>query len=169
MIVGLCWAIAAAILLAILTGRRGWRGKTVAMVVALAAPFAVWHAFGSTDGCPTGTRPPDHALFVGYYANEPNPQTGSRGAIYLYLLPPRPSDPLAYRPADTPRSYRVPYSERLQSQLAAAAQATAKGERVGVRVTRRARGRGQGRRLPRWALRLYRLPNPRPPAKEIQL
>jgi hypothetical protein len=139
--------------LATLTGLAAAGGPRWALRLPLVAAtpvlaLAVWWQLSQRDGWPTGSRPADGSAFVAGVVEAPTP--GSAGAIYLWAQPPSSS---------TPRSYRLPYSPQLERQVARAATASKRGERVGIRGAGKPigakRARGQATTP---GLKLYRLP-----------
>lgn len=157
-------ALLGLLLLWILVAARGpWWAK---LGLIAAVPFVaatVWLALPSYAGWPTTSRPPADAQLVYGAAVEPDPRTGSRGAIFLWLIPLHQAHgTLAYTPAaDEPRAYRLPYSRELHEQLEQAKAAARRGAPVGVRRVRgtRREGGSRGRYV------IYRLPPPQPPRK----
>lgn len=154
-VAAVAFVILAALLLWLLAAQRGrWPVKLALIVAVPAFGFAIWHSADSLKGWPTGTKPPKTATFVWGVVVEPDPQTGDRGAIYLWLAA-----------GDTPRAYRLPYSRPLHKQVEQAKTLTKRGTTVAVaRNHKTASTHGQSRA--RSQFRFYRLPPSQPPRKQ---
>jgi hypothetical protein len=139
--------------LATLTGLAAAGGPRWALRLPLIAAtpvlaLAVWWQLSQRDGWPTGSRPAAGSAFVAGVVEAPT--LGSTGAVYLWTQPPG---------SRTPRSYRLPYSPELERQVARAASASKRGERVGVRAAGKPTGgKRPGGQARGSDLRFYRLP-----------
>jgi len=153
-ILAIAFVILAGLLLWLLAAVRGrWPVKLALICAVPAFGFAILATANSLRGWPTGDAPPKTATFVWGVVDEPDPQTGSSGAIYLWLAT-----------GTKPRGYRVPYSRELHKQVEQAAALTKRGQPVAV--TRRASNRhGGGGPRTRGAFDFYRLPPAQPPRK----
>lgn len=121
--------------------------------VPLLALLVAWQ-LAHTTGLPAHHGPPETAQYIAAVVQSPTP--ADRGAIYIWATPPT---------SVVPRGYRLPYSARLERQVAAATRAARRGLPVGIWTTRTSHGghSGQGGRR---QLRFYRLPPARPESKE---
>jgi hypothetical protein len=145
-------ALAALSGLAAASGRR-WALRLPLLAVTPVLALAVWWQLSQRDGWPTTSRPAEASAFVAGVVQAPTP--GNAGAVYLWVQPPN---------SDQPRSYRLPYSSKLEQQVGQAASAAKRGARVGVRVARNPRraGHSSGRQTQAArTLEFYRLPPPK--------
>ena len=128
---------------------RHWVLRLPLLAATPLLALAVWWQLSQRDGWPSGSHPADGSAFVASVVQAPTP--GNTGAVYLWAQPPN---------SDTPRSYRLPYSQALERDVAHAATATKQGARVGVRAPRKAKGSKRRRSSEASAPRLqfYRLP-----------
>jgi hypothetical protein len=140
--------------LAALTGLAASSGRRWALRLPLIAAtpvlaLAVWWQLAQRDGWPTGSRPASGSAFVAGVVQAPT--SGRHGAIYLWAQPPN---------SDTPRAFRLPYSRRLERQVAQAASAARRGARVGLRARKKRPGekKGVGAQIQSAAIQFYRLP-----------
>ena len=131
--IAIAFALVAGLLLWFVIGSRGpWVVKLGAIVVTCSFTYAVWSALDSFSGWATREKPPARALLVATAVDEPH-------AIYVWLVPPRPHGPLAYRPdTGAPRAYRLPYTRALHEQVSRGS-ALARGGRP-VELVRQQRG-----------------------------
>jgi hypothetical protein len=113
--------------LAAATGPR-WALRLPLLAVTPLLALAVWWQLSQRDGWPTGSHPVEGSAFVASVVRAPT--RGNAGAIYLWAQAPN---------SDQPRSYRLPYSPKLEQQVAQAASVAKHGARVGVRAARNAR------------------------------
>jgi hypothetical protein len=112
----------------------------------------VWWQLSQRDGWPTAAHPANGAAFVAGVVEAP--KAGRSGAIYLWAQPPN---------SNTPRAYRLPYTQELERQVAQAAKASKRGERVGLRLSPKRKGPSRGP-VQRSSVQFYRLePPPLPP------
>jgi hypothetical protein len=141
--------------LAAASGRR-WALRLPLLAATPVLALAVWWQLSLRDGWPTGSHPGDGAAFVAGVVQPPTP--GNDGAIYLWVQPPN---------SDAPRSYRLRYTRQLEQQVAHAASARKRGERVGLRTARKPMRvhRAGGPQMPSGPLEFYRLPPPKLAAK----
>lgn len=99
-------------------------GYAAMALLAPAVSFALWQSMHPLTGWPTKAKPPQERL-VYAVIREPDPATGDKGAIFLWL-----------EEGDKPRAYEIAYSRRRQYQTQGAMNATAHGTAVVVRMKR---------------------------------
>lgn len=138
----------------LLAAQAGWRLKLALIAAAPLLGFALWQASRPLEGWPAPLKPPAAARFEWGIVDEPDPLTGDRGAIYLWLLP---------ADAAKPRAYRLPYTRSLHRQVQAALDAQKHGRSTTVTRGQHGRkGHADGQRGP---LRFYPAPPVSLPAK----
>lgn len=135
-VVGLvtCYAVLATLLLS-LNLRSGWPWQVKAAAIAVTAAFFVV-AFIAVDamlGWPTEGAPPERFQLHAALVQEPDPQGGRQGVIYLWLSPRGPEGVAA----DPPRAYALPYSRELHRQVADAKARLEQGRPIEGRRARR--------------------------------
>lgn len=135
-----------------------WRVKAVLIVAAPSLCFALWAYTRPLTGWPTPTNLPPKAAFDWGIIEEPDPQTGNPGAIFLWLTDPG---------TVTPRAYKLPYSRPLHKQVQAALNMQKKGIPVQGK-TIQATG-GQRRRQVRSRYVFYPEPPRILPSKQSQI
>jgi len=154
-VVAISFVLLVGLLLWLLAAVRGrWPLKLALICAVPAFGFAILSTTNSLQGWPTGDSPPKSATFVWGVVDEPDPQTGSSGSVYLWLAT-----------GTKPRAYRLPYSRELHKQIVQATALTKGGQRVAVTRRRSSRRTGHGTAA-RGALRFYRLLPPQPPSKQ---
>ena len=154
-VVAISFVLLVGLLLWLLAAVRGrWPLKLALICAVPAFGFAILSTTNSLRGWPTGDSPPKSATFVWGVVDEPDPQTGSSGSVYLWLAT-----------GTKPRAYRLPYSRELHKQIVQATALTKGGQTVAVTRRRSSRRTGHGTAA-RGALRFYRLPPPQPPSKQ---
>lgn len=145
----LAFLILACLLLWVVVYAHGpWALKLAAIIIVPAFMFAIWFGYQSFSGYPYKTSTwPKRALFVSGYYVDPDPQTHSKGAIYVWLILPKhtSANPFAYNPHGDPRAYKLPYSEQDAQQIQKANQAAQKGQPVEIRAAKHKPG-GKGKR-----------------------
>lgn len=126
-----------------------------AAAVALSA--GLWLAIPDTSGYPTAHQPPKVASLIWGVVDEPDPQSGDPGRIYLWLD----------NGHGVPRAYRLPYTRQLHRQLQAGLQAIKHGQQMAVTHTVHgsSRGRTGSRNGEHGAWRIYPQPPPGLPPK----
>lgn len=154
-----------ALLLWALVNTKGWWIlKGPAIIVVLAFNFLVWNALGTYAGWPTSQTPPTRSVFVQGVVNQPDPQTGDPGEIYLWLIPlTDPGTPFGFKSKSAePRAYQLSYSQSLYQQVlhAQQLQRRANGQPVVMQRTgkRGAHGHGHGISRQGAQMRSYILP-----------
>jgi len=137
---GLAWSLA---------GGPGWRRRAAYAVCAPPLAFALWVGRPDPAGWPASGKVPRESSLVSAVVDEPDPATGDRGHIYLWLDV----------GAAAPRAYSLPYSRALHEQVQHALDELKHGHGVAL-----AQGQGGGghERVP---LRLFPHPPPGLPAK----
>jgi hypothetical protein len=155
-VLAVAFVILVGLLLWLLAAVRGrWLLKLALICAVPAFAFAIVGTANSLRGWPTGDSPPTTATLIWAVVEEPDPQAGSPGAVYLWLAT-----------GTKPRAYRLPYSRQLHKQLVEATALTKRGQTVAF--TRRGRGGRTGRGgAARGAFRFYRLRPPPPPKKQV--
>jgi hypothetical protein len=148
---------------------RWWLKGGLIVGVAVFAILA-GAARGSFSGWATSESPPTRALFMSGVAREPDKRTGTDGAIYLWLIPPRSSsrNVFAYDASEpAPRAYKLPYSREAHEQLEKAKQLAKGGVPVEIRREKGRKGGSArpGQKTPKLMFRAYRLPPARLPRK----
>lgn len=163
---GLLIAVDAAVLALAIRAPVRWQIRAGAVVLSLAAAFAIWLAASQTAGWPASAPLPADSRFVSCVVRPPAP--GDAGRVYLWLIPSGGApDPLvAAHAAAEPRAYSEPYSADLEATCQAAARSEAGGQAVGLRIAKRGRpANGGSPILTRGRFRAYVLPPPNPPPK----
>lgn len=118
MLLGYAGIIAGFVLVALLLlslnfySRWPWLVKVSATVVVSAFYVVVYNSFPLLLGWPTSQDLPDRFNLIAVQVAEPDKLTGSDGSIYLWV-----TDMLAGSSDAEPRSYRLPYSVELHSQV----------------------------------------------------
>jgi hypothetical protein len=148
-VIAIGFALIAGLLLWFVIGSRGaWWLKLGTIVVASSFTFAVWDALDSFSGWPTEQHLPSRSLLLSSSVDEPK-------AIYVWVIPPSRSGPLAYNAdASEPRAYRLPYSRQLHEQLDRGTAMASKGQPIELRRT----GANASGRKTRFVVRGYRMP-----------
>jgi hypothetical protein len=133
-----------------------WWRRLPLVTASVVLAFGLWLSVPDTAGYPTSAPMPAHAGFVWGLIDEPDPQTGDKGRIFLWLDVGK----------SRPRAFTLPYTRQLHRQVQAAMNATRHGQRVDVaRAKKRGRhGRGRGAQ-PGGAYRFYPHPQAGLPAK----
>jgi hypothetical protein len=154
-VVAISFVLLVGLLLWLLAAVRGrWPLKLALICAVPAFGFAILSTTNSLRGWPTGDSPPKTATFVWGVVDEPDPQTGSSGAVYLWLAT-----------GTKPRAYRLPYSRELHKEIVQATALTKGGQTVAVTRRRTSRRASHGTAT-RDALRFYRPSPPQPPIKQ---
>lgn len=127
----------------------------IAAAVALSA--GLWLAIPDTSGYPTAHQPPKTAALIWGTVDEPDPQSGDPGHIYLWLDSGN----------GVPRAYRIPYTRQLHRQLQVALQQVKHGRPMTVAHASRssASGHASNRGHQYGAWRIYPQPPPGLPPK----
>lgn len=94
-----------------------WKRRLPFIICAPALAVALWFGQPNPAGWPTSARVPAQAGFVWGVIDEPDPLTGDRGRIYLWLDV----------GARAPRAYSLPYTRQLHEQVQHAIDATRHG------------------------------------------
>ena len=89
--------------------------KIGAVVLTGALYYVTYVSLESFLGWPARASLPQKFMMLAGSIDEPDEETGSRGAIYIWAVSLERD-----RRADNPRAYRVPYSRRLHEQVGAA-------------------------------------------------
>ncbi|HKB93846.1 MAG TPA: hypothetical protein VKC62_06410 [Gaiellaceae bacterium] len=127
---GLAWSLA---------GSAAWRRRAAYIVCAPPLALALWLGRADPAGWPSGAKVPAQSSLVWGTVDEPDPVTGDRGHIYLWLDV----------GSSAPRAYALPYSRSLHEQVQQALNAIRHGQPITVspnhaRGTRRNGGGGGG-------------------------
>lgn len=128
------YAAIAALGLALLLVRRGYRVRLVLVAVLPALAFAVYAAAQPPTGWPSRSHPPKSARFL--WADVREPAGADRGEIDLWLMV-----------GTRPRAFKLPYTRRLHQQIEGAKGMVKSGRRVEV-------ARETGQRGGVWRFRL---------------
>lgn len=157
------------LLWAVVYGSGWWEFKLATILVVPAFMFAIWFALESFTGYPTTQTFPQRALFISGYYVDPDPQTHSKGAIYIWVILPKAHsvNPLDYNPNGDPRAYKLPYDEQTAEQVQRAMEAAKRGSQVEVRSKRKttSHGKGSGGNVGGGRITTYVLPKTQAPAK----
>lgn len=170
MIIVIAFIAIAALLLWLLIGARGhWALKLVLIVAVIAYMFTIWHGIKSYEGWPTSIKPPTEAYYIRGYAVEPDPENHIKGAIYVWLIPFKPSGSrIDYKSAPgEPRAYKLPYSEQLEGTINTANKEAGSGKAVVLKKGKsktNKHGLG-GATTSHGQYKAYVLPPPSPPTK----
>jgi hypothetical protein len=154
--VPIAFVIFSAMALWIIIGCRGyWWLKALFIVASLYFSACLWTSLETLQGWPTEQSPPEEFEIKWILAEEPNKQTGAKGAIYLWAvnLHPEKSENDDYivvlhnkTMINEPRLYKLPYSRNLHKQAMEFQKQIAKGERVMVRMGKEGmQGEGNGK------------------------
>ncbi len=136
---GLGYALLGVVLLAILVfARFDWRLKA-ALIVCVSAFYAVdFRAARSLLGWASPDSLPAHFKLLGARIVEPHSLAGDEGAIFLWV---EEVDSDNY-PSGDPRSFRLPYNEKLAERTERAVRASAEGMPQGGRTADFGAGNG---------------------------
>jgi hypothetical protein len=144
---GLAWVVA---------GGTPWIWRAPFIVLAPALAVALWLGRPNPAGWPTGSSLPRHASLQWALVDEPDPATGDRGRIYLWL-------DVGKR---APRAYSLPYSRSLHREVQHALAAVAHGRPMTVALQAAfLRRRGHGASLRHNRIHVYPTPPVRLPPK----
>jgi hypothetical protein len=122
---GLAWA---------LSSGGAWRRRVPYIVCAPPLALALWLGRPDPAGWPTSARVPAQSSLVSAVVNEPDPATGDKGRIYLWLE----------SGGTEPRAYALPYSRALHEQVQRALNAVKRGRPIAVAPAGGHRSRGGG-------------------------
>jgi hypothetical protein len=147
---GLAWSLASG---------GAWRRRAAYVVCAPPLALALWLGRADPAGWPSTAKVPAQSSLVWGVVDEPDPATGDRGRIYLWLDV----------GGTAPRAYSLPYSRALHEQVQQALNAVRHGRPIAVSPagahggsgSRRTRA-GSGERSP---LRFFAHPPVRLPPK----
>ena len=140
LLLSIAYALPLALFALLLAGARRRRAAT--LLLMLLPAFYLLHYFGlrHLTGWPASGAPPERFDLLAEYVIEPEPTSGSPGALFLWVKPPS---------SDRPRAYRLPYTRSLHETLSQAAARRSQGRsQVGERrPATDATGEGGGGRL----------------------
>jgi len=160
-----------ALLLWLLIKTRGhWALRFGAILFVLVFTAVAWYSIESYRGWPTTSSLPKRVVFLSAVIHEPTTQ--DRGSIDLWAVPLEHGfDPLGYHPSQyEPRAYRMRYSEPLERAVLNAQKLRKSGHGRPVELdlspSKNKINSSSGRRIPKWAVRFYRLPHEQTPRKE---
>lgn len=122
----------------VLIGRGGWRRRVPFVVCTPALAFGLWLGQPDASGWPSAAKVPKQAALVWARVDEPDPGTGNRGRIYLWLDTGAPA----------PRAYELPYARSLHEQVQKALQSVRHGKPIEVARVTRGRKPVRGSRSP---------------------
>lgn len=122
---GLAWVVA---------GGTPWAWRATYIVLAPAVAVALWLGRPDPAGWPTAAGIPRDASLQWAVVDEPDPATGDRGRIYLWLDVGRRA----------PRAFSIPYSRPLHEQVQHALAARARGHPMSVGRRAASAGRRRG-------------------------
>ena len=96
--------------------KSAWRWQVKLFVIILTSVFYVgtWYGLQHMQGWPVKQQLPAEFDLIAEYIRQPNKQTGSEGAIYLWVID------RAEGADKQPRAYRLPYRETLHENIAEA-------------------------------------------------
>lgn len=120
--------VALAVLLLNLGFRSHWHlsVKLAAVIITSLFYLATWFGLKQLQGWPSNDQLPEKFRVVGKHIVQPGKQSGTEGAIYIWVTD------LAAAAGEEPRAYRLPYIEQLHEDIV---KATRKGQRkIGRRI-----------------------------------
>ncbi len=168
-VVGLiCAYVFIALLLLNLNLYSSWSWRIKAAMICLVSLFYVltYLSFPPIMGWPTKDELPQEFRLISGYILEPDKKSGTDGQIFLWATN-LSKDPRA----TTPRSFALPYSEKLRKKVAAASEKIEKGKAQIGEVQEAEDGsyrnpQGLSRIRPKSiAINFFDLPNPSVPSK----
>lgn len=137
---------------------KQWQTRRLLAILLVVLPcFYVLHFVGlrALTGWPSDAAPPDEFELIYEHVMEPDKNSGTAGAIYLWLATPA---------SDAPRAYRLPYSKPLHEQVTQAADRRSSGKaQIGQRRPSGGPSAHDGQPQPEY--RFFNQPNRRPPPK----
>lgn len=104
--------LAALLLLALIHSSINWLLKMVLLIVALGFYWLSYQGWKETQGWPTITELPERFLLHYAVIEEPDEETGTKGAIFVWL-----SDLKNFKPAQQPRSHQLEYDQKTHAKV----------------------------------------------------
>lgn len=113
-------AISAILLWCVIDTKRHWFWKLILIIAVPMSCLLIWRSVESYRGWPTTEPLPQKFVLLWNEVREPDPKTGSEGAIYVLAGNVETEE-------DEPRLYKVEYSRKFHEQLESANKAARRG------------------------------------------
>lgn len=89
-----------------------WQVKAGTIIITTAFYVVTFMSFSPLLGWPTNSTPPGQFRLIAAHVQQPDKQTGDKGAVYLWL-----TEIEDMTTASQPRAYKLPYSDGLHELI----------------------------------------------------